>query len=385
MDGEFLPEIKDPFQENASRSPQKNTRLWWIKTILLLLLVAVSIVMLFTLGDFLTGEDTPQLSFARLLQTIDYPLFILLLCIVLLYILVESAKYSYLLKVYTGKFRFRTAVKTMLLGKYYDGVTPLSTGGQPFQIYYLHKKNEIPRGAATAIPIVKYIVSIFFLTVLSITLLSVTPKYVETNAVNLTVLIISWISLALNLSLPAAIILFSVFPTPCKKVICAIVNLLHRFRIVKEPFKVKKKYLREMSEYSVTLKFFIKKFYKFLPLGFLCILESLLLVTIPFFVVIAIADVEPTLNLAIQIACLVIITRYTALLVPTPGNTGAAEAASSLVFVMVAGIGSVVGWVILVWRFLTYYMYILSGIGLNIFEIVQSAVQNKRGADGRAK
>ena len=177
MDGEYLPEIKDPYQEDAGRTPQKNARLWWIKTVLLLVLVAVSIAMLLTLGDYLTGEENPQLSLKQLLQTISYPLLLLLLGVIVVYILVESAKYAYLLKVYTGKFRFPVAVKTMLLGKYYDGITPLSTGGQPFQIYYLHKK-EISRGAATATPIVKYIVSIFFLTALSITLLILTPRYI---------------------------------------------------------------------------------------------------------------------------------------------------------------------------------------------------------------
>ncbi len=384
MDGEYLPEIKDPYQEEAGRTPQKNARLWWIKTVLLLVLVAVSIAMLLTLGDYLTGEENPQLSLKQLLQTISYPLLLLLLGVIVVYILVESAKYAYLLKVYTGKFRFPVAVKTMLLGKYYDGITPLSTGGQPFQIYYLHKK-EISRGAATATPIVKYIVSIFFLTALSITLLILTPRYIAKNAVNVTVLIISWVSLALNLSLPITIILFSIFPTPCKKIIARIVNLLTKLHIVKKPYTAKAKYVRELTEYSAALKMSFKKFYKFLPLCLLCILESVLYVTIPFFVVIAIGNVEPTVPLMIQLACLVIITRYTALLVPTPGNTGAAEAAGSLVFITVQGIGSVVGWVLLVWRFLTYYMYILSGIGLNIFEIVRGAVKRRKQAKHPAK
>ena len=114
----------------------------------------------------------------------------------------------------------------------------------------------------------------------------------------------------------------------------------------------------------------------------LCILESLLFVTLPFFVVIAIANIpltaETGMRLVMQIACLVVISRYTALLVPTPGNTGALEAASSLVFVTVAGIEPVVGWVVLVWRFCTYYVYILSGIGINIFEIIRGAVRARK-------
>lgn len=371
-------EERDFMDAKIGAPAKRNMRSWWIKTILLLSLVALSIVMMFTLGDYLTGEDVPQLTLSQLLKRISYPRLLLLLGVILLYILVESSKYGYLLKVFTGKFRFKTSLKTMFLGKYYDGITPFSTGGQPFQIYYLHKKQDIPRGAATAIPIIKYLVSIFILTTLSVVLLTVTPYYLETNTINLTMLIIGWISLGINVMLPITVILFSIFPKTCKRLLAVLVKILYKFHLVKHRYTVTKKYVRELSEYSAALKRFGKEIYKFIPLLLLCVLESLMFVTIPFFVVIAIANVAPTMELAIQIACLIIITRYTALLIPTPGNTGATEATSSLVFATVVGIGSVIGWVILVWRFLTYYVYLLTGMGINIFEIIRSAVRNKR-------
>lgn len=358
--------------------PKKSMKSWWIKTILLLALVVLSVVMLFELGDYLTGEDTPQLTVPQLLQAIDYPLLLLLLGVVLLYIFIESGKYSYLLKVYTGKFRFMTSVKTMFLGKYYDGITPFNTGGQPFQIYYLHKKQDIPSGAATAIPIVRYSVSILLLSIFSIVMLTISPRYLPTTAVNTTAIVISWISLGINIIFPVTVVLFSIFPGTSKKIITGIIKVLAKLRLVKNRYRTTSKFLRELNEYSVTLRQFWKEIYKYIPLLILCLLEILLLVTIPFFVVIAIGDAEPSIYLAVQIACLVVITRYTALLIPTPGNTGAAEAAGSLVFVTVAGIGSVIGWVLLVWRFLTYYMYILSGIGINIFEIIRSAVRKRK-------
>lgn len=355
---------------------KKSMKSWWIKTGLLLALVAFSIAMLLTLGDYLTGDENPQLSLLQLLKGIHLRRLIVLLGVVVLYLFVESGKYSYMLKIYTGKFRFRTSLKTMFLGKYYDGITPLSTGGQPFQIYYLHKKNDIPRGVATAIPIMRYLVSIFFLSILSITLLALSTNYLPKNTVNVTVIIVSWISLGINILFPITIILFSIFPGTCKRIIAGIIKLFTKLHICKKRYTATSKYLRELTEYSECLKQFWKQIYKFLPFLLLCILETLLYVTIPFFVVIAIGGAEPSLQLAIQIACLVVITRYTALLIPTPGNTGATEVAGSLVFVTVPGIGSVIGWVLLVWRFLTYYMYILSGIGINIFEVIRSAVRN---------
>ncbi len=371
----YTPEKKALKQ--AEKQQATSTRGWWIKTALMLALVVLSVVMLFTLGDYLTGEDTPQLSVGELLATIDYPLFALLLGVVAFYILVESSKYAYMLKVYTGKFRFRVAVKTMFLGKYYDGITPLSTGGQPFQIVYLHKK-QIPGGAADVIPVARYVVSIFFLTALSVVLLSLTPRYVPQDNVNSAMLILSWVSLGINILFPLALILFSLFPGPSKRFILWVVYWLHKLHLVKRRYHNSVKFVREMREYSDCLKQFWKQLYKFIPLMLLCITESLLFVSLPFFVVIAIANVQPSVELLMQIACLVIISRYTSLLVPTPGNTGAMELAGSLVFVTVAGIGPVLGWTVLVWRFFTYYVYILSGIGINIFEIIRSAVRTRR-------
>ncbi len=367
-----------PFLVNNAEEPrEKSTRSWWIKTILLLLLVALSIAMLFTLGNEL-DKDAPQLSLSELLQVVNYPRLALLLAIVLLYIVVESGKYSYMLKLNTGKFRFLTSVKTMFLGKYYDGVTPFSTGGQPFQIYYLHKKKDIPGGAATAIPVMRYAVSILILSVVSVILLALSPKFLEATTITVTVLILSWISLAINIVFPIMVVLFSVFPNTSKRIVVRFVNLLAKMHVVKQKYKTTEKFVRGLTEYSSALKRIGREFYKYIPLLFLCMIEVSLFLTIPFFAVIAIGNVEPTFELAMQIACLVVITRYTALLIPTPGNTGGTEAASSLVFSTVAGIASVVGWVILTWRFLTYYVYILTGIGINIFEIIRSAVRSKR-------
>ena len=51
----------------------------------------------------------------------------------------------------------KIARRTVLLGKYYDNVTPAALGGQPFQIYYMHKNGKLPSGLATTIPIIAMI------------------------------------------------------------------------------------------------------------------------------------------------------------------------------------------------------------------------------------
>lgn len=366
--------------EMRNIKPKSTSRGWWIKTAFLLVFVVVSIVMLFTLGNLITGEETKQLTFGELLTTINYPYFILFLAVVLFYYFAASTKYAFLLKGYTGKFHLKTSIKTMFLGKYYDGITPLGSGGQPFQIYYLHKK-DIPHGVATAVPIVGYFANTIVLLTLAAVLMGMSSMCgLPSGTVTTTIRIIAWISLGLNALLVVAIALFSIFPTPCKRIIVNIVKLLAKMHIVKRKYTVTQKYVREMSEYSTAMKLIFKKFFKFAPLFLLCLLEDVAYTTLPFFIVIAFVDVAPTLELVLQISCLVMISRYSAILIPTPGNSLAVETTASFVFITVTGIEPVLGWVILAWRFVTFYLYLLSGIGINIFEIVRSAVRNKRAA-----
>ena len=363
--------------EGMRPKSRSQLRSWLIKTVLMLALIAVSIVLMFSIGNYVTGGEHERVNFIQFLKLLDYRRFALLLAVLLLYLAVESAKYAYLLKVSTGKFRWRVSIKTMFLGKYYDGITTLSMGGQAFHIVYLHKK-DVPGGVASAIPLIRYIVSSLVVTAISIVLLILTPHHVPGSIASKTMLVLAAVSLALNGSIPLIILLFTIFPKKMMRLVVGAVGLLAKMHIVKRKYHATKKCVNGLLEYSGAMKLFAKKFLQCLPLLVLCVLETLINYAIPFFVVLAVSEVEPTFELFMQILCLSTLTRYTALLIPTPGNTGAMEATGSLIFSTVTSIQPMLGWVVLVWRFFTYYIYILSGIGINIFEVIRDAVRQKR-------
>ena len=370
-------------QEMEERSSNKTKKQKWktvVKTILMILLIGLSIGLMFGLGDYIHGD---QLGFLDMLKTsFDWRYFLILLAAIAAYILFESLKYAYLLKISTGKWRLKNSVKTMFLGKYYDGITPLGTGGQPFQIYYLHKR-QIPAGVATAVPLVKYIVSTFVFGIICAVMLGLTPSYFQSdtavsNKLTLSFMIIAWIALAFNMLTPAVMILLSAFPKVGKKIIVWIVKVLHKMRIVKHKYPVTKKYVYEVAEYRNALKLLVKKWYMLIPLVLFSVAESFIYLSFPFFTVTAIAGVEPSLSLLIQIWCLSTVSFYSASLVPTPGNSGASETTSSFIFATVAGIESVVGWVVFTWRFITFYLFIVIGVCMSIFSMIRDAVRAKQ-------
>ena len=374
-------EIEEQSQINTKKKKWKTA----LKFIFLAALIGLSIGLMFGLGDYIHGDKT--LGFVAMLkETFNWRYFLVFVAAVVAFIFFESLKYSYLLKISTGKWRLKNSVKVMFLGKYYDGITPLGTGGQPFQIYYLHKRN-VPAGAATAVPLVKYIVSTFVFGILSAVFLGLAPSQFESNSavlgkLTLSFMIIAWFGVVFHLLVPTAMVLLSAFPKVGKKIIAWIVKVLHKMHIVKRKYSATKKYVYEISEYRNALKLLIRKWYKLIPLLLIAIVAAFLHLTMPFYAVLAIAgntpDVVPSGELLVQIMCLSAVSFYSATLVPTPGNSGASETTTFFVFSTIAGIGSVVGWVVFAWRFTSFYLYIIVGVCMTVFSMIRDGVRARR-------
>ena len=263
-----LARLAKEIEEKESRDTKKKKRNWWIKTVLMLLLIVLSVAIMFTIVNYM-GSGTK--SFKDMIKGADWRFFLVFVGIILLYMLLESSKYSYLLKISTGKCRLKNSIKTMYLGKYYDGITPLATGGQPFQIYYLHKK-DIPAGVATAVPLVKFIVTTFVTCFAGVVMLALVPYVVALDDTTYWLVIVAWISLGFNLLVPITIMFVSLFPKIGRKMIAGIVSLLSKVRIVKRKYPTMKKYIVEIDEYRDALKLLIRRWWKLIPLVLICIL-----------------------------------------------------------------------------------------------------------------
>lgn len=365
-------------EEKHSTDTKSKKRKKWIKNILLILLIGVSIGLMFLITNEL-GNDYASLS--TMLRGMNWLWFGLFFGLIAFLMLIGGMKYAYLLKISTGKFRFGTAIKAMYLGKYYDGITPLGTGGQPFQIYYLHKK-KIPAGVANAIPLVRYIVETVVFCLVALGLLITSHFVISLEGTTRTVtFVVAWISLAFNFAVPIIIVLASVAPRLGKRLAVKLVHFLHKIHIVKRKYAVTKKYVYEMSEYSNSMKLLVKKWWKLLPLIVIMAVDTLAYICIPFFAALAVTGVPATADFMLQMFCMSMISFYVSSLVPTPGTSGANESATTVILLQIAtafGFVPLCGWVVLFWRFATYYVYILAGIFLNVFDLIRGAVRSKR-------
>lgn len=252
----------------------------------------------------------------------------------------------------TKRDTWRIARRTVLLGRYYDNITPAAVGGQPFQIYYMRKNSGLTKGASTSIPIFGMISGqiAFIMIALGCFLLGgVASDYPA-------LIVTAWIGLLFYAFWPVMVAGTFLFPKVVTRFIKFMVKLLARLHIVKDREKALKKVEDEVNEYARSVKMILKTPGLFAQVILLSLVFNVLVAAIPFFVLTAFGgsvDFWACFGTTVAVMSAVYF-------IPTPGNSGAAEGTFFVVFSALST--GYVFWAMLVWRFFSYYIYIILGL-----------------------
>ncbi len=267
----------------------------------------------------------------------------------------ESIKYTFMLFATTKRLRPITGIKTAIIGKYYDFITPLGSGGQPFQMVYLSKDKHLPTGISTSIPLVGMILFQCAFFVFAIASFIVFDSIdVGGWTVPVTIRVLAIIGAILNLLFPALILLFLRHPKITKKMVAWFVNIGYKLHLVKNFEKTNAKINDSVDEYCSSMKL-LSGDWPVLVLGFVCGLgQTLSTCLISYFVVRAFGEV---INPMVMV-CLTMFAWSAVAFVPTPGNSGAAEAGFYAVFSTLSS----PFWATMLWRFFGYYMILIIGL-----------------------
>ena len=277
----------------------------------------------------------------------------------------ESLKFYIMMLKLNGSASVRMAFETAAFGKYYDSITPTGAGGQPFQVYYL-RKNNISTGASAAMPIANFLTLQFAFIIMAITVfifgapfLNMIPDY------SIALMIMAFVGIVFYASLPLLIVLFVTHPKGADSIVRFIIFLLAKLRIVKKPESLLEKALGHFDEYRQSVLTICKKRSMLLMLMSLGLAYHVALCSIPFFVLRAFGG---TLWYRSVLAMMVLI--YCAITyIPTPGNSGAAEASF---FVLLSSLNQDhLFWAMLIWRFFSYYAFLGIGGGIFAFKAIE--------------
>lgn len=370
----------------------------WIGTVLLLFIIGLGIYFMAQLAS--SVGETELLSLGEIISNINVNFAVFSLLVLVSVMLLEAFKFLVITRVTTGMLRPLTSIKVAFLGKYYDGITPFNTGGQPMQIYYLHKKGY-SAGTSTAIVLIKYFINTICWVSICFGLMVFNKDalftYVTDGTQQQVFLIAGWIGWTMNALLPVSIVFFAIFPKITNRILVFFINIATKISlslVTRKEVKTNKTYLRRkvkilrrkqkwinsartaVSDFRSSFIVISHKPVPFILLILSCIAEQFLTWAFPYFILIAFSNGQPSAEVMFAIMTLNVYAAMSASIIPTPGNSGVLENAVLLIFKTLAT--SVVFWVVFTWRFFTYYIYILIGLGLTIFEVIRKVVRNKR-------
>ena len=337
------------------------------------LIIALGIFSVFGIAKEI--DPDAEISFSDAMRG-SSPLFMcLLVAVVLIIMALDIAKYCIINKTVTGKFRVGAAAKTNFLGKYYDAVTPFATGGQPMQIYYLNTKG-VSGGNSTAIVMIKYFSGIICWVFLGAALMIWgTAKGILAGVPQGKLLTVAgWIGIAINLVLPVFVTLCLILPKVMYKLTRGVVKLGAKMKIVKDVDRAIERAFKVVNDFRNSFKLMATSPVKLIALMLLNAVEAFLTFAVPFFVMKAFSS--PVDGKIITVMALNAFAIFGVSFVPTPGNTGVVESLGSLAFSVATG--SVTVWAVLFWRLAVFYIYIIIGLGISVFDMVLKNIRKKK-------
>lgn len=290
------------------------------------------------------------------------------------FIFMESLGMSYLLKESVGKWRFGIAYKVTQIGKYYDNVTPLATGGQPFQITYL-KSRGIPVHTALSIPLAKYVFATISWVIISFICLII--SFLDTSYGTF-ISIMSIIGFVLSFAVLAVTIFLSVCKTIGKKLVVHVLKLLHKMKIVKNYDKQYEKITKYISDFQDVMRQYAKSPKDFFVLLTINMLMQIFRFSMPFFIV-GIFVPHMGGEYYVRLMVMSVLVDLSASFFPMPGGSGLNEISFTAAFGgvietfkasgYISESSGILIWVLLIWRFYSYYFFLIQGVVILSYDI----------------
>ena len=303
-------------------------------------------------------------SIMEVLTSVNPVWIIVAILIYLIYFVTDTIPFYIYSHNYNDKIRFPFMLYLNAITKFFNGITPLASGGQPMQLYVLHKDKVKYSDASTSVIQFYVIYQIALMIISSICLVySLFLGYIDARPFALHMFIIGYI---INM----IILLFLIFVSFNKKfnkgVVRFIIKVLNLFGIVKDKEKTIEKWDKNCEGFYESAQLMKENKFVFFRGVVLQILQLICLFSVPLFVAYA-TGANHQLNMFNTIAISSFIT-ICSCYVPIPGATGGVEYGFGAFFSKFIA-KSDIRVVLILWRFITYFVpVIIGGIVFNIKE-----------------
>ena len=320
----------------------------------LLIAIVLSIVLYFSL------KDNYQEIISTILKMNYIWIFVAILALII-YRLCASLGHYYIIKANNGKVSYLKCFQINLMILFFHGITPFAGGGQPMEIYFLHKEG-IPVTKATNITLQNFIVYQIALILTGLIALIYNHIFnVFPNDSLIKYLVV--LGFTINTLVLVVTFILSFGKKTNKFIIEKGIHFLAKIKIIKEEKKTQEKcqkYLQSFHDNAIELKK-NKKIVVFMVL--INIIGLMTMYSMPYPILRGMGININIFKVITAIAYVMIIGSF----VPIPGGTGGIEY-SFIFFFQYLISGSILHAAMLVWRLISYYLGMIFGaIALSLY------------------
>lgn len=314
-----------------------------------IILLSITILVL-----YLVLKDNLK-NIIKAISSMDYK-YILIAILFFLFSIIIKAYVNYKTVADPQKISLKEAIKHNIITQFFNGITPFSTGGQPMEIYMLTQHN-IKLSHATNITIQNFIfyqIALVIYGIVAITYNSIFHIFPNNPLLRRLVLI----GFIVNILVAIGLFFITFSKKTTKKIMNITISLLAKIKIVKNKEKLILRLDDRLNEFHESAKELRKR--KKLLIGgiFLNLISLTCLYIIPLFIVFGLHDYTSIniLDTLTSSAYVLIMGAF----VPIPGASGGIEYGFLKFFGNFLS-SNIISAVLLIWRFITYYLGMILG------------------------
>lgn len=272
------------------------------------------------------------------------------------YWLCEALTVHSLLKAMKTKTKFYYSWLDTIIGQYFNCITPFASGGQPMQTYYFVKFG-VPLGNTLTALLSRFIVYQFVLTLYSVFTLCIGIGQFGSDLSEKGLTPFVFIGFAVNTLVIIFLLGIAVWRKGTVKFLNAVISLLAKMHIVKNPMRQRVYFTREVEKFHTNFMFLKSNIPAIIKSCFFTFIQLTLYLSITYVLYLGFGlEGSGILQIVSYQAFVLMISAF----IPLPGAMGAAELGFAGFF---GGIfGEYTGTAMMLWRIFTFYLPIIVGM-----------------------
>lgn len=269
----------------------------------------------------------------------------------------EAKAYQEIIQGYEYEYTFKKSYRMLLITKFFNGITPFSSGGQPMQIYML-KKDGIRLTKATNIIIQNFIIYQAALVIFGIIAILINNSLKLFTEVNLLKQLVT-IGFLINTLVMVGLVVISFSSKFNHFIVNKSISILSKFKLVKDKEKTLAKWREKVDDFHEGAEYLKKN----KMLCFRTFIYNMIYLTLnyvmPYFVILALASTSTDAT-PLKTICASAYVLIMGSFVPIPGASGGIEY-GYLRFFGNFITGTLLKASLLIWRTISYYLPMLVG------------------------